>query len=89
MLDSGWGMYHVGIILDREEGVSIWRRIGDGQIVEFSSDGWSSGSWGNGIPRLYAGSGIYMKWFIYPGYSSNNKVNNYPDNAKYPFICEY
>ena len=75
--------YHVGI--RRDPGDSpIWRRVGDGQVVEFSSDSWNKNNGPSSQPDR-----IYAHWRYLAGYSDlSDKLVIHLDYPQF-FICEY
>ena len=78
-----YGWYRTGIIRDPDD-LKTWRRVGDGQAVEFSSD-----SWVDGYPRSDAKS-YYVNLGSLPGHGNyHNKIVNYNDTGLRYFICEF
>ena len=85
--------YHTGIRRDPDD-ISTWRRVGDGQAVELSPDGWHEG-----YPRSDHGW-TYLRWYryniddndyynyyYYHYVGLHNQVFNSLDTEAY-FICE-
>ena len=79
-MEAGFS-FHTGIRRDPDD-ITTWRRVGDGQAVELSPDGWLAG-FPKSDPSL-----VYVQWYFNAGSATHNKIINYKDEKDF-FICEY